>query len=434
MAALPPTSDRLFDESWYRATASAVPTWERLTGDDEADLVVIGAGYTGLATALRAAEQGQRVAIVEAQFPGFGASGRNGGQLIPGWRWDARTLVARLGRERGKALFDLGLDAARRVQERIAQHAIACHPVAGHATMAWSNDHYRDLAEEAEFLNRVMGYEDIELVSADAGRYIVSSELYHGGLIDRRGGHFHPLNYALGLARAAMAAGVRLWCGAPADAVERDGDGVIVTVGTHRIRAARAMLAADTGMASVDAKLGAYAMPILNYNVATAPLSAAQADALIPSRMAIADTRFVLNYFRLSHDNRLIFGGGEKYLPSPPRSIDDFVRKHIAAVFPQLAQHPIDYRWGGAVGVSLNRLPHVGHSDDRRIWFAHGFSGHGALLTTLAGEAIADAMAGEDAAFRQFAALPARRFPGGTLLRWPLHVAGMLFYAMKDRL
>ena len=429
-----PTGDPLFDQSYYGATANISTQYESLWGDHHADLVVIGAGYTGLSAALRAAELGMKVIVLEEYFPGFGASGRNGGQLIPGWRWDARTLVRAFGKQRGKAIFDLSLDARDRVMARIANHAIACDLKPGHATMAWNPTHYRDLADEAECLARDMDYADIELLSTDEGRNVVSSALYHGGMVDKKGGHFHPLNYALGLAKAATDAGVQIFVNKRVIGVKEQKDKVWAGVEGGNVFAKQAMLATDTKTAGVNRYLGGYAMPILNYNIATQPLGEDRARSLIPSDMAIADTRFVLNYFRLSADNRLIFGGGEKYLPSVPASVDDFVRKHMSQVFPDLADVKIDYRWGGAVGVSRNRLPHVGRIDGGKIWFAHGFSGHGALLTTLAGEVVAEAMAGESQAYALMSSLPSKPFPGGTLLRWPLHVAGMLYYAMRDRL
>ena len=429
-----PTGDPLFDQSYYGATANISTQYESLWGDHHADLVVIGAGYTGLSAALRAAELGMKVIVLEEYFPGFGASGRNGGQLIPGWRWDARTLVRAFGKQRGKAIFDLSLDARDRVMARIANHAIACDLKPGHATMAWNPTHYRDLADEAECLARDMDYADIELLSTDEGRNVVSSALYHGGMVDKKGGHFHPLNYALGLAKAATDAGVQIFVNKRVIGVKEQKDKVWAGVEGGNVFAKQAMLATDTKTAGVNRYLGGYAMPILNYNIATQPLGEDRARSLILSDMAIADTRFVLNYFRLSADNRLIFGGGEKYLPSMPASVDDFVRKHMSQVFPDLADVKIDYRWGGAVGVSRNRLPHVGRIDGGKIWFAHGFSGHGALLTTLAGEVVAEAMAGESQAYALMSSLPSKPFPGGTLLRWPLHVAGMLYYAMRDRL
>ena len=317
---------------------------------------------------------------------------------------------------------------------RVAHYDIACDLKPGHATMAWNPPHYRDLADEAECLARDMNYSDVDLLSPDAGRSVVNSALYHGGMVDKRGGHFHPLNYALGLAQAATDAGVKIFANTRVIGVTEQPEKVCAGVEGGNVFAKQAMLATDTKTGSVHRHLGGYAMPILNYNIATQPLGKDRARSLIPSDMAIADTRFVLNYFRLSADNRLIFGGGEKYLPSMPASVDAFVRKHMLQVFPNLEDVKIDYRWGGAVGVSRNRLPHVGRTDSGKIWFAHGFSGHGALLTTLAGEIVAEAMAGDAGAYALMSSLPSKPFPGGTLLRWPLHVSGMLYYAMRDRL
>jgi gamma-glutamylputrescine oxidase len=190
------------------------------------------------------------------------------------------------------------------------------------------------------------------------------------------------------------------------------------------------LLAADNWMGDLDRALGGYTVPIMNYNIATAPLP--NADALLPSDAAVADSRFVLNYFRLSADKRLIFGGGEKYVQTPPADIAGFVRKHIVDVFPTLSEAPIDYAWGGAVGVTMNRLPHIGRKGN--IFFAHGFSGHGALVTTLAGELLAEAVAGTMERFDVFANLPQRPFPGGRLFARPLATLGLLWYALRDRL
>lgn len=425
-------ADPLFDNGYYAATANPLLAMVPLAGDVEADICVVGAGYTGLSSALRAAEHGARVIVLESATPGHGASGRNGGQLIPGLRWDARTLLRTLGKERGKALFDLAVSARGRVHDRIVRHAIACDLRDGHVQLAWKPAHYRDMVEEAECLAIEMGYDASRLVPPDAIHEHVASDRYHGGLYDALGGHFHPLNYAIGLAHAAHEAGVVIHPHSPALRLEPDQAGVTVTSRSGRVSARDVVLACDTGMASVDRRLARFAMPIINYNIATAPLGEERARALMPGNAAASDSRFVLNYFRLSADHRLIFGGGEKYTPRVPADIAAFVRPFMQTVFPQLGDVAIDYHWGGAVGVSRSRLPHLGR--DGAVWFAHGFSGHGALLTTLAGELIADRIAGIDNGFDQFARLPSKPFPGGERLRGPLHVLGMLWYALRDRL
>ena len=411
--------------SYYRATANA---WETqpvygahaAEGDyrdyeTEYDVAVIGGGFTGLSAALACAEKGLKVALIEAETIGFGASGRNGGQLIPGLRWSMQEIDAEFGRERSQAIFDLAYGAVERVKNRIAKHDISCDLKFGHLEAAYKPAHFDAMQHDAGYLAKEFGWESDVVKPKDMAQHINGGG-YHGGIYDARGGHFHPLNYALGLAEAAKNAGVVIFESSwtwPGDA-----------------NAEYFILATDTWMNEEDRDLGRFTIPIMNYNIATAPLS--NADQLLPSDAAVADSRFVLNYFRLSADKRLIFGGGEKYVQTPLTDIASFVRKHIAEVFPSLADVPIDYAWGGAVGVTANRLPHMGRKGN--VFYAHGFSGHGALITTLAGELMAEAVVGTMEKFDVFASLPHSRFPGGKWLARPLATLGLLYYAMRDRL
>lgn len=399
--------------SYYAATANA---WnaQSFDGNMACDVAVIGGGFTGLSAALACAERGYSVILFEREKIGFGASGRNGGQLIPGLRWSASELEAEFGGERARALFDLCWKQ-NRVKDRIARHGIDCDLKPGHLEAAWTAADFDAMKREAEYLSQRFGYDSTLVAKGDMAAHI-ASPLYHGGIHDPQGGHFHPLNYAIGLARAAQDAGVRI-C-----------EGVNAAIDTAQARFV--INATDSWIGDVAPELARYTVPIMNYNIATAPL--ANADALLPSDAAVADSRFVLNYFRLSADKRLIFGGGERYSQNPPRDIAAFVRPFMAEVFPQIADARIDFGWGGAVSVTMNRLPHVGRSGN--VFFAHGFSGHGAMVTTLAGELIAEAMAGTAEHFDVLANLPSRPFPGGKWLRRPLATLGLLYYALKDRL
>lgn len=417
--------------SYYAASANPFPALPALEGTQKADLVVIGGGYTGLSTALHAAEAGLSVILLEGQRIGWGASGRNGGQMIPGMRWGIVELAEALGEERARQLVALANEAGGMVRDRIARHNIACDLREGHFYAAAKPAHLEDMKRELALLERLLGYEGARIVEpADTERY-VASPLYHGGMYDPNGGHLHPLNYALGLAQAALDAGVRIYEGSPVTSFDH-GDPVLAQTDRGGVTARYGVLACDAFMASIDKKLGRMTMPVANYNVATVPLSPEQAASLIPSGAAVADSKFVLNYYRLSADSRLIFGGGEKYSPRPPADIEAFVRPYLEGVFPQLKGVSIEYGWGGLVGVTLNRLPDLGSTGN--TYYAHGWSGHGVLLTTLAGALIANAISGKPDRFDLLADLPGKPFPGGRLMRHPLYVLGMLWFALRDRL
>jgi len=417
--------------SYYVATAHPAPSYAPLKGEVSADLVVVGGGCTGLSAALHAAEQGFSVVLLEGGRIGWGASGRNGGQMIPGLRKGAAELVRAYGAERAKALFDLSLGARSLVLDLIARHGIDCDlKTSGHLLAAVKASDQRGMDEEARCLATVMAYPHAEVLSAAQTREQVDAP-YHGGLLDRMGGHMHPLNYTLGLAQAARAAGVTIHEQSPATALENGPVGVRVVTERGAVRARHAVLAGDALLTGLEPRINDRIMPVANYIAATEPLGE-MAHRLIPHDAAVSDTRFVVNYYRLSADGRLLFGGGERYTREPPGDIAGFVRPHMERVFPQLRGRPIEHAWGGLVSITATRLPHVGRQGD--ALFAHGYSGMGVILSTLAGKLLAEAIVGETQRFDLFAALEPPAFPGGTRLRGPLHVLGMLWYALQDRL
>ena len=418
-----------FERSYYLATATPAERFGALTGAIEADVVVVGGGATGLSAALHAREAGLSVVLLEGGRIGWGASGRNGGQMIPGLRKGAHELVRLYGVERGKALFDLAVEARDLVVDLIARHAIDCDlSLTGHLEAAVKPRSLRDMEAEVRCLTEVMHYPHAELVDAAAARRIVDTP-YEGGLLDKAGGHYQPLNYTLGLARAARAAGVALYEDSIATSLTRDGAFVTISTKAGSVRARHAVLAGDAYLAGLS-RAEDWIMPVGSYIAVTAPLG--NAVGLIPSNAAISDSRFVVNYYRLTADGRLLYGGRERYSPSAPGDIAGFVRPRIEETFPALKGVAIDYAWGGLVSITMSRLPHLAREGN--VLIAQGYSGLGAILSTLAGKLVAEEITGPSERFARFAAVAPPRFPGGPALRGPLHVLGMLYYALRDRL
>jgi gamma-glutamylputrescine oxidase len=423
-------SDLDFDKSYYLATANPSLTRPALQGDVDADLVVVGGGCTGLSAALHAAERGLKVVLLEGGKIGWGASGRNGGQIIPGLRIGAKGLAKRYGTERAKALFDLALEARALVLDLIERHNIDCDlRLTGHLIGAVSDSDFRDLEEEAMCLDTVMKYPHADILSAAQARGKVDAS-YAGAMYDRLGGHMHPLNYTLGLAEAAAAANVAIHENSIAVRLEEYESRIRVSTDGGSVRAKHAVLAGDALLRGLEPRVNSRIMPVGSYIVATEPLG--DKRNVIPADVAVSDTRFVVNYYRMSADGRLLFGGGERYTRSPPADIAGFVRPHLEKTFPQLRACRIDHAWGGLVSVTTSRLPHVGRYGD--VYFAHGYSGEGVILSTLSGKLLAEAIAGDPTRLDLFSMLSPRPFPGGATFRGPLYVLGMLWYAARDRI
>jgi len=422
-----------YPDSYYHATCNRRLDLPAFDGSRRADVCIIGGGYTGLSSALHLARRGYRVVLLEARKPGWGASGRNGGQLCSGQRRDQVALEGMLGRADARRLWELAEAAKQTARELIAEYGIDCDLKPGIAYPNHKPGYDRDSRAYVELLRAEYDYRQIEFLDAGQMAELVGSDSYYGGTLDMGAGHLHPLNYALGLAAAALDAGAEIYRDSPVNGY-REGSPNRVETDRGVVEAEHLVLACNGYLGKLEPRVAGKIMPINNFIVATEPLSAAELEVINPRDVAIADSRFVVNYYRLSADKRLLFGGGENYRSNFPADIANFVRKPMLAVYPQLADKRIDYAWGGTLAVTLNRLPHFGRLGRHNTYFAQGYSGQGVALATLAGKLIAEALSGEAERFDLFGRIPTRSFPGGDLLRWPGLVLGMTYYALRDRL
>ncbi|KIN77981.1 NAD(P)/FAD-dependent oxidoreductase [Sulfitobacter mediterraneus] len=420
-----------YPDSWYAATATPIDRFPTLKGAQRADVCVVGGGYTGLSAALHLAEAGRDVILIDAQRVGFGASGRNGGQLGSGQRVEQDALEKMLGDPNAATLWQMGEEAKKLVKSLIKEHNIDCHLKPGVAWTASDKGDLNHLHAYADHLQTRYGYDQIETLDHAALQSVCPSPDYVGGVLDMGAAHLHPLNYALGLAKAAAAAGVRIFETSPAHHIS-EGSKTTVQTDAGRIEADHVILACNGYLGGLNRKVAARVMPINNFIAATAPLGEGIKDVL-PRDVAVADSRFVVNYFRLSHDGRLLFGGGESYGYRFPTDIAAKVRKPMTEIFPHLKDVPIDYAWGGTLGITMKRLPYVARVASN-ILSASGYSGHGVGTATHAGALMARAVQGDSDGFDTMAAIPTRPFPGGAALRNPLLVLAMSWYSLRDRL
>ncbi|HEY1399364.1 FAD-binding oxidoreductase [Roseateles sp.] len=408
-----------------------------LQGEQDCDVAIVGGGLAGLSAAIELAERGFRVTVLEARELGSGASGRNGGQAIHGLACDQREIEHQLGETRAREVWNMSIEALDMLRERIARFDIDAQWRDGFLGVAVNGRKARGLLSHADHLERHYDYPMRRIARADLPAWIASTR-YVAAVHDPRSGHLHPLRYTLGVGRAAASLGVTLHEHSPVTAVEPGRRPVLVTA-NGRLKARQVLLAGNVYLQGLAPALAPRIMPVGTYIAATAPLPPDQLRALIPCGAAVCDNNFVLDYFRPSHDGRLIFGGRASYSTLTPSGLADSMRKRIAKVFPPLAQVQITHAWGGFVDVTMNRAPDFGRLPAARgqpanIYYLQGFSGHGLALTGLSGRLVAEAMAGDAQRFDTFAALRHRAFPGGRWLRTPALVAGMAYYRLKDLL
>ncbi len=417
--------------SWYAATAAIPPLRPALRGEITADVCVVGAGYTGLSAARVLAGKGLDVVVLDAHRVGFGASGRNGGQVASGHNTDQRTLTRKFGKTQATALWELAQEAKADIRSNCAGPIAEAMYKPGIAHGFYAAKEADDHSREIAFRAQEYGYEETTLLSPEAMREIVKSPLYHGGALDEGAGHIHPLRYALGLGRLAEAAGARIFEQSEVHQIAH-GDPATLRTGKGRVKARHVIIAGNGYLPHIERKVAAKIMPLNSFICATEPLGD-RATAVLGRDIAVEDSKFVVNYFRLSEDGRLLFGGRPSYGIGFPDDMTRALRARMCALFPQLDGVRIDYAWGGSLGVTMTRMPALLRVAPN-ILAAGGYSGHGVALSGMAGKIMAEAIAGQAGRFDTLAGLNIPSFPGGPAMRAPLLTLAMTWYALRDRL
>ncbi|RRJ84425.1 NAD(P)/FAD-dependent oxidoreductase [Aestuariirhabdus litorea] len=416
--------------SYYLASANRHTEYPRLEGSLSADVCVVGGGFTGVSTALNLAERGYRVILLEARKLSWGATGRNGGQLIRGIGHGAEQFRNEIGSEGVEAIFRMGLEAVEIVRHTVAKYDIDCDLTWGYFDAATRPRHMKELQESFDELSRYQYAHEIRMLDRSEIPSVVGSDMYIGGMIDMGSGHVHPLNLCLGEAAAAEQMGAQFFEYSPAIRIEH-GSKPVVHTEHGSVSADFVVLGGNAYIGDLEPRIAGKVLPAGSYVIATEPLPEAVHRRLIPQNMAICDQRVALDYYRLSADKRLLFGGMCNYSGREPASIKAAMQPKMLKVFPELADVRIDYEWGGNIGIGANRMPQLGRLSDNVI-YAQAYSGHGVNATHMMGRLIADMISGQAERFDVFARIKHMTFPGGKHLRSPLLAAGMLYYRFMD--
>ena len=422
--------------SYYEASVRRPAARPALAERLHADVCVVGGGYAGVSAALELAERGFRVVLLEAQRIGWGASGRNGGQVIAGYGSGGEHAIERqFAREDARRAWALSVEGVRLLQERSARHAIDCEWRPGYLSLSTRPRKSRQLRRWMEHVQAAYGH-PLQWVGPAEVRGWVDSARFDAAVFDPSSGHLHPLKYCLGLSRAAQDAGVQVFENSPVFVVER-GRRPVVKTAQGQCSCDFVVLAGNVYLGEygdeVAPELRSHIMPVGTYMLATERMPPARAQALLPRRCAASDTNFILDYFRVSADGRLLFGGGDSYTGTAPRNLIARIRRGMLQVFPQLEDLAVEHAWGGFVDITMNLAPHLGRLG-ANIYFVQGFSGHGVALAGIAGRLMAEAIEGQAGRFDLLARIRHLPFPGGAWMRTPALVLGTWYYRLKDAL
>jgi gamma-glutamylputrescine oxidase len=433
--------------SYYAASANEQPNYPKLQGDVEADVCVVGGGFAGLSAAIELADRGYKVVVLEAHHIGFGASGRNGGQIIAGLACEQDVIEKSIGFEAAKQVWGMTLEALDLVRERVKRFNIDCDLVDGYLGVSIGEKKGKSLRVWFDGMAKKYGYDsDAKWIEPAHLKGWIDSPRYFNGYYDKRSGHIHPLNYCLGLAKGAASLGVKIYQHSAVNELQK-GETNILKTETGSVKAKFVVLAGNIFLSEISPQIAPSLtkriMPVGTYIIGSEPIEPKLAKKLIPTNAAICDTNFVLDYFRFSGGNdtvklqethpRMIFGGRVSYSTMTPRNLTNIMQLRMADAFPQLANTKVDYTWGGFVDISMNRAPDFGRVADN-VYYLQGFSGHGVALTGLAGKLVAEAISGQAERLDVISKIKHYDFPGGKLLRTPALVLGMAWYQLKEKL
>ena len=420
--------------SYYKSSINTFESNDILENEINVDVCIIGGGLTGVSSALYLAKNGYSVCLCEARQIGWGASGRNGGQLGIGMRKDQKFLEKKLGFDHANELWKIGLEAVDEVKKLISNYNIECNLTNGVINAGFYKKDENDYLEEIDHMQKKYNFEGYKFLNLKDIRQEINSNIYFSGLLNTYSYHINPLKFLIGLANELKKLNVKIYENTPISKVSNTKNGIIVYSNSKIIKAEKVVVGCNGYLDKLLGNLRNKFMPINNYIIATEPLGEKKARELIKNNYAVSDSRFIIDYYRFSEDWRMLFGGGETYTSKFLNDSKNFVKSRMIKVFPQLKDYKIDYSWGGTLAITINRLPSFGSLMNDNLIYAHGYSGHGIALSTYAGKLICEKISGRSEKFESISKIKNLSIFGGDLLRRPIYTSAVSYYKIHDKI